>query len=71
MYGGLLWSKYSVWVIGVGRGRKNIWNSEYSGFRLFGKIEWVLPLKTKKLLGEGCIFFVISIFTLKKKKLHL
>ena len=32
------------------RDRKNLWNSEYSGFRLFGRIEWVPPLKTKKLL---------------------
>ena len=33
-----------------GRGKKNVRNSEYSGFRLFGRIEWVPPLKTKKLL---------------------
>ena len=32
------------------RDRKNLRNSEYSGFRLFGRIEWVPPLKTKKLL---------------------
>ena len=35
---------------GGGRDRKNLRNSEYSGFRLFGRIEWVPPLKTKKLL---------------------
>ena len=34
----------------IGRDRKNLRNSEYSGFRLFGRIEWVPPLKTKKLL---------------------
>ena len=34
----------------TGRDRKNLRNSEYSGFRLFGRIEWVPPLKTKKLL---------------------
>ena len=32
------------------RGKKNVRNSEYSGFRLFGRIEWVPPLNTKKLL---------------------
>ena len=32
------------------RDRKNLRNSEYSGFCLFGRIEWVPPLKTKKLL---------------------
>ena len=35
---------------GGGRGKKNVRNSEYSGFRLFGRIEWVPPLYTKKLL---------------------
>ena len=34
----------------TGRGKKNVRNSEYSGFRLFGRIEWVPPLNTKKLL---------------------
>ena len=34
----------------LGRDKKNLRNSEYSGFRLFGRIEWVPPLKTKKLL---------------------
>ena len=33
-----------------GRGKKNVRNPEYSGFRLFGRIEWVPPLKIKKLL---------------------
>ena len=33
-----------------GRDKKNLQNSEYSGFRLFGRIEWVPPLKTKKHL---------------------
>ena len=32
------------------RGKKNVRNPEYSGFRLFGGIEWVPPLKIKKLL---------------------
>ena len=36
----------SLW----GRGKKNVRNPEYSGFRLFGRIEWVPPLKIKKLL---------------------
>ena len=35
---------------GEGRDKKNFQNSEYSGFRLFGRIEWVPPLKIKKLL---------------------
>ena len=35
---------------GAGRDKKNLRNSEYSGFRLFGRIEWVPPLNTKKLL---------------------
>ena len=35
---------------GVRRDKKNLRNSEYSEFRLFGRIEWVPPLKTKKLL---------------------
>jgi len=34
----------------IGRDRKNLRNSEFSWFRLFGRIEWVPPLKTKKLL---------------------
>ena len=34
----------------VARGKKNVRNPEYSGFRLFGRIEWVPPLKIKKLL---------------------
>ena len=34
---------------GGGRDKKNLRNSEYSGFRLFGRIECVPPLKTKKL----------------------
>jgi len=34
----------------ISRGKKNVRNSEYSGFRLFGRIEWVPPLNTKKLL---------------------
>ena len=32
------------------RGKKNFQNSEYSGFSLFGQIEWIPPLKTKKHL---------------------
>ena len=33
-----------------GRGKKNFQNSEYSGFRLFGRIEWVPPLTINKHL---------------------
>ena len=31
------------------RARKNLQNSEFSGGRLFDKIEWGPPLKTEKL----------------------
>ena len=34
----------------MGRDKKNLRNSEYSGFRLFGRIKWVPPLKTRKLV---------------------
>jgi len=37
-------------MTGTPRGKKNVRNPEYSGFRLFGRIEWVPPLKIKKLL---------------------
>ena len=37
-------------LIMIIRGKKNLWNSEFSQFRLFAKIEWVPPFKTEKLL---------------------
>ena len=37
-------------IIMASRARKNLQNSEFSGGRLFDKIEWGPPLKTEKLL---------------------